>query len=279
MSATGIIAASRLRKNRIDWATEMVASYRSLNPEQATWFDVNPSIEIELYNRLLGLFSTYNSRNTASFIYLMQVSGNTTTRTISKSGATLRWDMQGQIFNQNNLPAATLSNDDIITVTSLDDWSGVSSLLIVTTNLKGACPSFNMPNTVNFRIDGNGFSFNFPTVTIPNCKNFQIQSNSFSGVFPGFTATALVTFRIDLNSFTSISNFDFISIDTGFVTLQSNAINQTSINTILNTLVVANKTTGTRIFRSNGGTNAAPSGQGITDKNTLISRGWEVSTN
>lgn len=62
------------------------------------------------------------------------------------------------------------------------------------------------------------------------------------------------------------------------ITLSGNAL--ASVNEILSSLVadpVALAADGT--LDLSGGTNAAPTGQGITDKATLIAAGWTVTTN
>ncbi|MDD5599916.1 MAG: hypothetical protein PHV82_18375, partial [Victivallaceae bacterium] len=64
-----------------------------------------------------------------------------------------------------------------------------------------------------------------------------------------------------------------------FLWCQSNNFTSAVINSHLAKLVASNVTTGTRSYTSLSQTPAAPpTGQGITDKATLISRGWSVST-
>ncbi|MFA6717042.1 MAG: hypothetical protein WCS27_16815 [Victivallaceae bacterium] len=64
-----------------------------------------------------------------------------------------------------------------------------------------------------------------------------------------------------------------------FLWCQSNKFTSAIINSHLAKLVAGNVTTGTRSYTSLSQTPAAPpTGQGITDKATLISRGWSVST-
>ena len=60
---------------------------------------------------------------------------------------------------------------------------------------------------------------------------------------------------------------------------QNNLLTQAAVDAILAAFVAANRTTGTRILNLGGTGNAAPSATGVTDKNTLISRGWTVTTN
>lgn len=63
--------------------------------------------------------------------------------------------------------------------------------------------------------------------------------------------------------------------------LKNNLLTSTAVNAVLSALVAAGRTSasGTCVVDVGGTGNAAPTGQGITDKATLISRGWTVTTN
>ncbi|MDD5698122.1 MAG: hypothetical protein PHH77_05850 [Victivallaceae bacterium] len=64
-----------------------------------------------------------------------------------------------------------------------------------------------------------------------------------------------------------------------FLWCQGNHLTSAMVNAHLAKLVAGNVTTGTRSYTSLSQTPAAPpTGQGITDKATLISRGWDIST-
>jgi len=71
----------------------------------------------------------------------------------------------------------------------------------------------------------------------------------------------------------------YISNSLGDFRAENNLLTAKAVNAILAAFVLANKTTGTRILNLGGTGNASPTGQGITDKATLISRGWTVTTN
>src|SRR5262249_33978907 len=57
------------------------------------------------------------------------------------------------------------------------------------------------------------------------------------------------------------------------------ALDQPSVNALLRRLVEIGWAAPGRILRLNGGTNAAPTGQGVVDKTTLIAAGASVTTN
>lgn len=60
------------------------------------------------------------------------------------------------------------------------------------------------------------------------------------------------------------------------VRLDGNALNSASVNRVLSALVAAGNTVTCNL---SGGTSAAPTGQGLTDKATLISNGSTITTN
>ena len=70
-----------------------------------------------------------------------------------------------------------------------------------------------------------------------------------------------------------------VSITLGDFQAQDNLLTEAAVDAILADFVAANKTTGTRVLNIGGTGNATPSATGLTDKATLVSRGWTVTTN
>lgn len=94
---------------------------------------------------------------------------------------------------------------------------------------------------------------------LSSCTNLQqahFHSNQLTGWTGGTVSNTLGDFRAD-----------------------GNLLTQAAVDAILAAFVAANRTTGTRVLNIGGTGNAAPSAAGVTDKNTLISRGWTVTTN
>jgi hypothetical protein len=89
--------------------------------------------------------------------------------------------------------------------------------------------------------------------------------------------TKLAHLDLSYNSFTTIPAALFDKC-TSLIDLAINncALTAAGVNFVLASLVVATATGGVLLI--NGGTNAAPIGQGITDAATLVSRGWTVTT-
>jgi len=77
---------------------------------------------------------------------------------------------------------------------------------------------------------------------------------------------------IDLSSFINI-----IGVDNNF-NFSDNSLSEITVNDILSKMV-ATDFSGVVYLSLDGGTNAAPTGQGLIDKATLESRGWIVTTN
>jgi hypothetical protein len=75
------------------------------------------------------------------------------------------------------------------------------------------------------------------------------------------------------------------AINGATINVSGQALTSASVNAILHLLVSLDGTNGTTLWGSgktltiNGGTNAAPSGQGATDKATLQGRGATITTN
>jgi hypothetical protein len=83
---------------------------------------------------------------------------------------------------------------------------------------------------------------------------FQVNNNQLTGYEGGGVSATLLTFRAE-----------------------NNLLTQSAVDAILADFVAAGANNGT--LNVGGSGNAAPSAAGITDRTTLISRGWTVTTN
>lgn len=116
------------------WAELMVADYKTRYLSTGAWLDSNPDIEAELLSRLQPggyLHTTFGpggqDKTECDFLLVLQATGNITTQSNTKTGDQLRWDIDGTVSTQNNLPAHTLgAGAGIITVSSTDGWAGLS---------------------------------------------------------------------------------------------------------------------------------------------------------
>lgn len=106
---------------------------------------------------------------------------------------------------------------------------------------------------------------------------FQCYTNQVTGSIPSLSAnTALVNFSCYANQLTGWDG-GTVSNTLSLFDASNNALTVSAVNAILAAFVAAGRATGTLTL--NGGTNAAPTGQGITDKATLVASGWSVLTN
>jgi Leucine-rich repeat (LRR) protein len=110
---------------------------------------------------------------------------------------------------------------------------------------------------------------------------FYCHINQLTGSIPDLSSnTALQYFYCYSNQLTGWTG-GTVSATLGDFQAYNNLLPQSVVDAILAAFVAAGRTSasGTCILNIGGTGNAAPSATGITDKNTLISRGWTVTTN
>jgi hypothetical protein len=172
--------------------------------------------------------------------------------------------------NQITGPIPSLSG-----LTNLQDFACYSN------QFTGPIPSLSgLSNLRFFRCNDNQITGSIPNlIGLNNLQNFYCYSNQLSGSIPNLSGlNNLQTFYCFSNQLTGFVSGE-VSNTLGNFQAQDNQLRSTSVNDILRVFVVANKTIGTRTLNLGGAGNFSPNGQGITDKATLISRGWTVTTN
>ena len=148
-----------------DFASKMWASYTQLNPGV-----YSEAIATEFKRRMkpdyvdsAGTGYYYNTfgpsglnKTTADWIGIMVTSSATIVRTNTKTGATLKWNLDGAIITQNNLPAYTKgANAGIITFTSIDGFSGVTTVDCSACNLTHLSGLYGVTNLVSLYCNSN----------------------------------------------------------------------------------------------------------------------------
>ena len=195
---------------------------------------------------------------------------------------------------------------------TLPSFAACTSLLnfqCYTNSFSGMLPSFAAcTNLINFQGNNNSFSGTLPSFaacvslntlecnnnsfsgTLPSfaacvsLKYIAFHNNSFSGTLPSFAAcTNLTYFNCRNNSFSGYEASGFATqVSLATLDMRTNAITAAAgINAILADLRTSYDLVG-RVactVKLEGGTNAAPTGQGITDKTFLNDNGWTVTTN
>lgn len=147
--------------------------------------------------------------------------------------------------------------------------------------LTGPIPSLNGCTALNvFHCFTNQFTGSIPELySNISLQDFRGQTNQFAGSIPSLSAcTVLNTFQCENNQLDGFAGGS-VSNTLDIFTANINQLPSSAVNDILAAFVAANRTTGTRILNLGGAGNSAPTGQGLVDKATLISRGWTVTTN
>jgi hypothetical protein len=135
--------------------------------------------------------------------------GLTTTGTIAKTGAPLRWDVEGTIYNQNNLPTHTIQSDGVFLCSS-ENFLNLTAFIIHSNQFSGAAPNWNFPDLIVFYLFTNQFSGAAPNWNFPNLTQFIIHSNQFSGTAPNWNFPNLTAFIIHSNQFSGTApNWNF----------------------------------------------------------------------
>ncbi len=153
--------------------------------------------------------------------------------------------------------------------------------------LTGGLENLMTPKTINIYAADNLINQAFPDRVgdMINCERIELYTNQLSGDIPVELGNCVLMERLflggnDLTGYEvgaiSISMTELIFID-----FSNNDITAAAdINQILADCVALEAAEGNvATLNLSGGTNAAPTGQGVTDVNTLTTAGWTVTTN
>lgn len=192
----------------------------------------------------------------------------------------------GDFQVHGNTHCTTLSCPNLQTVANNLTMYGMTALTSVSFPLLSAVGEDGLLGRLDFSLDNHLTTISFPSLTgvwteidFGACTllvsvHFPVLISIGSGgdiyAISGSTCPAMTTW--DAPNFTSIPDLG-LSVD-----FTGNALTAASINQILHTCALSNLSAGSNV-NLNGGTNAAPTGQGVTDKNTLIANGATVVTN
>jgi len=167
-------------------------------------------------------------------------------------------------------------------IPSLTANTALVDFIAYVNQLTGSIPSLTTNTALAFfYVNNNQLTGAIPSLTANTALvYFNVGDNQLTGSIPSLAAnTALVTFHTYNNQLTSYAGGLGTRVLTTF-NAWFNALTGVAVNAILADLVVA-QAGGNPVCTVNlsGGTNAAPTGQGLTDKATLIAAGWTVTTN
>tara|TARA_R110001592_G_scaffold197667_1_gene445692 strand:+ start:644 stop:1633 length:990 start_codon:yes stop_codon:yes gene_type:complete len=221
-------------------------------------------------NKLTGPFPSLNN-NTA--LEDIRINGNSLTGPLPSlnNNTALSIFKLGSNSMSGSLPSLT-ANTELITFEGFSNsFTGYIPDLSFNTKLKG------------FFISGNSMSG--PLSSLDNntaLVNYVVSENDFTGPIPSLdNNTAIVKLEVKNNDLTT---FEGSTMPVSLLTFKANnnSLTEGAVNAILAATVAGGGINGTLYLGGNTDplrTNAAPTGQGITDKATLIASGWDVQTN
>ena len=161
--------------------------------------------------------------------------------------------------------------------------TGLTTFLIGTNAFVGPLPVIlpYAPGLTQYQVNSNAFSGTIPAMgTRPNLTIFNCQINNLTGAIPDLSGcTALTTFQCHVNAGINAWTGGTVAFTLGNFVARQCTLTAAAVNAILAAFVLAGRTSaaGTCVLSLEKG-NAAPTGQGLTDKTTLIGRGWTVTT-
>lgn len=220
-------------------------------------FLINRTITTTEKNNLIDYLSTKTpviGTDEVLRIYCYDSSVNLSIAESASSGAT--W-LLGDGQTATGLSCVKTITPPQSVILSATDKTNIKSVLFSIKNLYGQPDISKLPNLLNAYLALNQFSGNIDLSSNTILENAYLYGNNFSG-FSGSVPPTL-----------------------GNLVAQNNKLTSISINNVLAALVAAGRTSasGTCVVNLSGTNMAAPTGQGIIDKATLISRGWTVTTN
>jgi hypothetical protein len=235
-------------------------------------FTGTPNLRVAVYNNNLysGTIPVYSSL-LANFQCLNNNLSGTIPDLTNNNGWTnflvhdnnLTGPIPPSLSNQNNILIFSCYDNPLTgSIPNINSCTKLQRFLLASCNLTGSIP--NLTNNVD----------------LTEC---WFHNNRLTGTIPSLSANDKLERFLCYNQrgTSKITSFagGSIPISLGDFDAQGNQLTSTAVNAILAAFVAANRTTGTRLLNLGGIGNAAPAGQGITDKAILISRGWTVTTN
>lgn len=229
----------------------------------------------------LVTFNVYSNDLTGS---LPDLSANTALATFNVSGGSLSGTIPSLTANTALVNFSVYDNHLNSTIPSL-----TANVLLQNFNvgnnfyITGTIPSLTANTAlVDFTTEYNQISGSIPSLAANTAlTTFNVQVNHLEGSIPSLTTnTALQYLAVGYNSLDGYTGGLGTRLLTIFNIYGYNALTETAINAILADLVVA-QAGGNPVcdVLLSGGSNAAPTGQGIKDVATLLAAGWTVNTN
>lgn len=167
-------------------------------------------------------------------------------------------------------------------IPNLSSLTAITGFFCFFNLLTGSIPSLSANTQLqSFYCDRNQLTGSIPNLSSnTQLRDFRCYSNQLTGNIPNLSSNGLVTtFYCYTNQLTGFAGGS-VSATLGDFQAHNNNLTSEAVNAILAAFMEAGRTSasGTCNLRLEGVNNGAPTGQGITDKATLQSRGWTVIT-
>ena len=241
----------------------------------------------------------------ATLLSIAPVDGNSSVTQIDVGNSSPKLGGTLNVSAFPNLEEIRCDGNDIAEFTGYAENPNIKVVLAAQNQLSGPIPDITgMTSLEYFWVMVNGFTGSFPDISQnTELRLINVGGNNLTGTLPAsIEFPSMFRFNVYANSFTgsipdcsNTPNLDYLLADGnsltdftgGFPTalrrifLNNNNLTETAVDNVLQAVVDANRTTNMSgcVINLGGSGNSAPSAAGIANKNTLIGRGWSVSTN
>lgn len=125
----------------------------------------------------------------SDWLRVFRFNGDITQRTVTKTGATLKWQFDDSIYDVNNPPSHAIgAGAGWCVVTSSDDFANLTVMNQDVNNWSGQLPVFNFPDATEISFDDNNLSGPFPPGWVgsgsPLVVTLSASRNTFTGEIP-----------------------------------------------------------------------------------------------
>jgi hypothetical protein len=204
------------------------------------------------------------------------LNGNSEFTFIKNYSGTLKYNITLTGYDVSGIKEITLSGSNISKCPDLSDERIDITSLNLNNNFLNSIPFINSKMRI-LRLNYNSISgLSYSSANLYNLTIIELSNNNLSGnILP--PTKYMTLYNVSNNSLTGYTQKNS-SFNTLYQDLSGNLLSSTEVNKVLSDNNTYNtSSSGTIIL--NGSSMGAPTGQGITDKNALITKGFTVITN
>lgn len=129
-------------------------------------------------------YTLFKNETDADWFHIFQIDGTTVNRAITKTGDLLLWQLEDEVFEQNNMPPHTYTGDNsgFGIMASSDGWDGVTAFGLPTNNVTGEMSNYKLNNSTNIYLSTNSIDGTAPDIEADNVVNYFLFTNSFDSM-------------------------------------------------------------------------------------------------